>query len=273
MEFFQRANTVRLRSHHDKYLLASSDEESVYQDRHGTNKKARWSVEFVEGYHTVIRLKSCYGKYLTAAEEQYLLGVTGRKVLQTAPKKLDSSVEWEPMRDGMLVRLKTRYGNFLRANGGIPPWRNSITHDIPHRHLDWVLWEVDVVDKRPDSPKKIPRSESSETDLSSSSFHLMSNESKHEVCFKKLIVFLVDLLVFYVFSSSIYIFTTFQICRISIVLYNWWGKFVRPENDNWYLFGTQKNNWYPFELFGTQLILHGRIYLTLKMTFQYDDYH
>lgn len=110
-------------------------------------------------------------------DEPYLLGVTGQKVLQTLPTKLDSSVEWEPVRDGVLVRLKTRYGNYLRANGGIPPYRNSITHDIPHRHLDWVLWEVDVVEEMmPHSSTMVSRSESldSNFDLRSSSFQVLS---------------------------------------------------------------------------------------------------
>lgn len=147
MELFQRAKSVRLRSHHDKYLLADEDEEHVCQERNGSNRRARWTVEFVEG-HPVIRLNSCYGKYLTASNEPFLLGMTGSKVLQTVPRRLDSSVEWEPIRDGMQVKLKTRYGNFLRANGGLPPWRNSVTHDIPHRHHDWVLWDVDVVEIR-----------------------------------------------------------------------------------------------------------------------------
>ncbi|CAK9170030.1 unnamed protein product [Ilex paraguariensis] len=174
MEYFQKAKSIRLRSHHDKYLLAEEDQESVYQDRSGTIKNAKWTVEFVEGIENVIRLRSCYGKYLTATEEQVLLGVTGRKVLQTTPRKLDSSVEWEPIRDGFKVKLKTRYGNYLRANGGLPPWRNSITNDIPHRHHDWILWEVDVVEQRPESPKKVSRSESIDSDLGSSSFHLRS---------------------------------------------------------------------------------------------------
>ncbi|KAJ9187560.1 hypothetical protein P3X46_003001 [Hevea brasiliensis] len=148
MEFFHNAKAVRLRSHHDKYLHAEEDEESVSQDRSGSSKNARWYVELVPGSDTIIRLKSCYGKYLTASNNPFLLGMTGRKVLQTLPRRLDSSVEWEPIRDGTHIKLKTRYANFLRANGGLPPWRNSVTHDIPHRTAtqDWVLWHVDVVE-------------------------------------------------------------------------------------------------------------------------------
>lgn len=165
MEFFKQAKTVRLKSHHDKYLLADSDEEDVSQDRNGSSKQARWTVEFVENFDNVVRLKSCYNKCLIATEDQRLLGVTGRKVVQSLPLKLDSSVEWEPIREGVQVRLKTRYGNYLRANGGVPPWRNSVTHDIPHRHHDWILWEVDVLQKRPDEPKKVPRSDSLDDDI------------------------------------------------------------------------------------------------------------
>ncbi|CAH9083460.1 unnamed protein product [Cuscuta europaea] len=166
MEIFKKAQTVRLMSHHDKYLSADRKEESVFQCRDGSTKAAKWTVEFVEGAHFVLRLKSCYGRYLTATDEQYLLGVTGRKVLQTVPKKLDSKIEWEPVREGNLVKMKTRYGNFLRANSGIPPWRNSITHDIPHRHQDWILWQVEILEIRPDSPEKIPRSDDADDDLS-----------------------------------------------------------------------------------------------------------
>lgn len=165
MEFFKKAKSVRLKSHHDKYLLADSDQESVFQDRNGTHRAAKWTVEFVEGFDNVIRLKSCYGKYLTAMDEQYLLGVTGRQVRQTVPKKLDSKLEWEPIKEGRReVKLKTRYGNYLRANGGLPPWRNSITHDIPHRHHNWILWEVDCVETLPESPKKVPRSDDVDED-------------------------------------------------------------------------------------------------------------
>lgn len=150
MEFFTKAKSVRLLGHHDKYLLADDDGESVCQDRCGSVRQARWTVEVVEGTG-VVRLKSCYGKYLTASNVPFLLGMTGKKVLQTLPtRRLDSSLEWEPLRDGVQVRLKTRYGNFLRANGGLPPWRNSITHDIPHRTStqDWILWDVDVLEIR-----------------------------------------------------------------------------------------------------------------------------
>ncbi|KAL2253489.1 UNVERIFIED_CONTAM: hypothetical protein Sindi_0143600 [Sesamum indicum] len=148
MELFQRAKAVRLKSSHDKYLTAEEDEESVTQDRNGSSRAAKWTVEFVDHSENVIRLMSCYGKYLTASNQPFLLGMTGRKVVQTLPKRLDSSVEWEPVRDNGAVKLKTRYGQFLRANGGLPPWRNSVTHDIPHRTAtqEWILWEVHVVE-------------------------------------------------------------------------------------------------------------------------------
>eukprot|EP00262_Sarcandra_glabra_P005649 TRINITY_DN17392_c0_g1_i1.p1 TRINITY_DN17392_c0_g1~~TRINITY_DN17392_c0_g1_i1.p1 ORF type:complete len:397 (-),score=43.59 TRINITY_DN17392_c0_g1_i1:255-1304(-) len=157
MDLFQNAKAVRLRSHHNKYLFAEEDEESVCQNRKGASHNARWTVEFVEGSN-VIRLKSCYGRYLTASSMPFLLGMTGRKVLQTVPKRLDSSVEWEPVREGFQVRIKTRYGQFLRGNGGLPPWRNSVTHDIPQRTAtqDWVLWDVDIVDIIVQSPRIVP---------------------------------------------------------------------------------------------------------------------
>ncbi|KAI4339362.1 hypothetical protein MLD38_024314 [Melastoma candidum] len=154
MEFFRNAKAVRLRSHHDKYLVAEDDEETVTQERNGSSPSARWTVEYVLNSDSIIRLKSRYGKYLTASNQPFLLGMTGRKVLQTLPRRLDSSVEWEPIRDGTRIRLKTRYGNFLRANGGLPPWRNSLTHDVPYRTStqEWVLWDVDVVEIEVKSP-------------------------------------------------------------------------------------------------------------------------
>lgn len=197
MELFQTAKDVRFRSRHDKYLLAEDDEESVCQDRNGTVKNARWTVEIVENANA-LRFKSCYGKYLTASNTPFLLGMTGKKVLQTLPQKLDSSVEWEPIREGFQVRLKTRYGHFLRANGGVPPWRNSITHDIPHRTAtqDWVLWDVDVVQIRvqslPSQPPSNPlsRSDSSSSEASSK-IELVSPQAREEVWFYSFMAYLI----------------------------------------------------------------------------------
>ncbi|KAG4208635.1 hypothetical protein ERO13_A03G145700v2 [Gossypium hirsutum] len=159
MDLFLNAKAVRLRGHHDKYLVAEEDEESVSQDRNGSSKSARWTVEFVPGSENIIRLKSFYNKYLTASNQPFLLGMTGRKVIQSLPRRLDSSVEWEPIKVGSQAKLKTRYHNFLRANGGLPPWRNSVTHDIPHRTAtqDWVLWDVDIVEIQVQSPGSGPR--------------------------------------------------------------------------------------------------------------------
>ncbi|VAI38302.1 unnamed protein product [Triticum turgidum subsp. durum] len=126
MELFAHAKAVRLKSRHDKFLYADEDELHVTQDRNGSSPSARWTVEPVPHAPGAVRLRSRYGRYLAASTEPFLLGMT--------------SVEWEPVRDGFQVRLKSRAGGvrgggdkYLRANGGVPPWRNSVTHDVPHR--------------------------------------------------------------------------------------------------------------------------------------------
>ncbi|RZR96306.1 hypothetical protein BHM03_00025297 [Ensete ventricosum] len=152
MELFDRAKAVRLRGRHGKYLMAGEDEEHVIQSRQGSHHAACWGVEFVDGDRT-LRLRSCYGRFLAATSEHFLLGATGKKVIQApaAGSRHDSSLEWEPVRDGFQVKLKSYSGHFLRANGGVPPWRNSVTHDVPHRTAtqDWVLWDVDIVQIHP----------------------------------------------------------------------------------------------------------------------------
>jgi hypothetical protein len=146
MDLFRNAKVVRLRSHHDKYLVAEEDEESVIQSRNGSSRNALWTVELVPNSQSVICLKSCYDKYLTASNERFLLGATGRKVVQTS---LESSLGWEPIRgEGTRVKLKTQFGKFLKANGGVPPWRNSVTHDDPVvTSTHNTIWDVDVVDQ------------------------------------------------------------------------------------------------------------------------------
>lgn len=150
MEFFNKTKVVRLRSHLEKYLYAENDEETVRQSRNGTSRKAQWTIELVEGNSHVIHLKSCFGKYLTASDEPYLLGLTGNKVLLTDPiHYYDNSIEWEPRTDGFQVKLKAKSGGkYLRANGATLPWRNSITHDIPYRTATQycILWDVEAVD-------------------------------------------------------------------------------------------------------------------------------
>ncbi|KAI5662024.1 hypothetical protein M9H77_21347 [Catharanthus roseus] len=151
MELFEKAQTIRLRSYNDKYLIAGEDEETVYQDRNNSTKNSLWTVELVAG-RDVIRLKSCYGKYLTATNIPFPPKVTGKRVIQSLPSNQDASIfEWEPIRDGFQVKLKTLWGNYLRPNGGLPPWRNSITHDIVvipqwNRSQEKILWDVEVAE-------------------------------------------------------------------------------------------------------------------------------
>ncbi|KMZ70841.1 hypothetical protein ZOSMA_192G00190 [Zostera marina] len=151
MEISKNAKIIRLRSHHEKFLAADDDKETVGQERYGSTRRAKWEVEQHGDPNDVVslvRLKSCYGLYLTASNTPFLLGASGHKVLQTKPQRLDSSIQWELIKEGRQFKLKTRYGNFLRANAGLPPWRNSVTHHIPHRSCtqDWLLWDIDILE-------------------------------------------------------------------------------------------------------------------------------
>jgi hypothetical protein len=157
MDFFENAKTVRLKSHHGKYLLADDDHNAVSQDRDISSKGVLWTVEIVPGSGT-IRLKSYYGKYLTASDHAFLLGMTGKKVLQSFASKADSALEWEPIAEGNFVKLKARNGNYLRANGGVPPWRNSVTHDVPVTSAtqEWIFWKVDIMENKDPDPELAP---------------------------------------------------------------------------------------------------------------------
>uniref|UniRef100_M4D7E4 DUF569 domain-containing protein n=1 Tax=Brassica campestris TaxID=3711 RepID=M4D7E4_BRACM len=63
------------------------------------------------------------------------------------PIQLDSSVEWEPVREGSKIMLRTRNGKYLRANSGPPPLRKSVTHNKRHSATqESISWEVDIVE-------------------------------------------------------------------------------------------------------------------------------
>ncbi|MED6110235.1 hypothetical protein PIB30_041108 [Stylosanthes scabra] len=152
MEYFNKAKSVKLRSHLGKYLIADVDGEGLYQSRKSSAKSATWEVELVEGKSHSIRLKSCYGGYLKATDTAFLLGMTGNRVVQSEMDAAGSSwkYEWEPRKEGLSnhVKLRSWCGTYLRGNGGTPPWRNSVTHDDPHSSTthSWILWTVEVVD-------------------------------------------------------------------------------------------------------------------------------
>ena len=121
----------------------------VSQSKNGSVRNAEWDVEFHEKDASVIKLKSCYGCYLDASNEPFLLGMTGNKVLQmklVGSESDSSKILWKPEKQGFGVKLVTQAGNYLRANGGIPPWRDSVTHDTLHRMTqDWLTWYVDPI--------------------------------------------------------------------------------------------------------------------------------
>lgn len=150
MELFTKGNGVKLRSHLDKFLVADDDQETIRQSRKGDSRRAVWTVETVVDKPNLIRLRSCHGTYLTASNKPLLLGMTGEKVTQTpsSNKPMDWQTQWEPERDGFSVKLKSWCGKWMRANGGTPPWRNSVTHDEPHtlKTKNWLIWDVITVD-------------------------------------------------------------------------------------------------------------------------------
>lgn len=190
MEVFRCASVVKLRSgHRDQCLWQDDDHLSVAQKRDQVNpaqldKTLLWKVELVDqpgdddhevaGGNTAptIRLKSENGFYLKASERRFLLGATGRKVTQEVIlSRVDASCEWEPSEvindniagssnaggvgDGdeqsRFVKLRSkRYSTFLRANGGLPPYTNTVTHDVPWlgNTQKSIIWEVEVVEFR-----------------------------------------------------------------------------------------------------------------------------
>ncbi|KAF3455685.1 hypothetical protein FNV43_RR00327 [Rhamnella rubrinervis] len=146
MKMFHNGMVVKLQSYHEKYLHAVDDQTSVIQGDNVATNNVKWRVESVPGSDTLIRLKSCYGKYLAASDEPFLVGFTGFQVHQTPPSGCpNSSIDWEPIRGGnQVVQLKnSRFSTFLRANNRSPPWRYSVTHKLPlgssTKRLDWNL--------------------------------------------------------------------------------------------------------------------------------------
>ncbi|XP_051117576.1 uncharacterized protein LOC127242181 [Andrographis paniculata] len=156
MDLFGKAKSVRLMSYNDRYLTADGDQQTVTHTSHRESSSTIWTVEMMEDENDFIRLKSCHGTYLTASSSPFLPGVTGKKVIQTEMESssyCDPAPKWQPLRDGMQVRLRSFCGNYLRPNGGLPPWRGSVTHDVPHRPKtrDKLLWDVEVVEKSADN--------------------------------------------------------------------------------------------------------------------------
>lgn len=78
------------------------------------------------------------------------------------------------------MNLKTQDGKFLRANGNNPPYRDSVTHDIPWVGQDLILWDVEVVENMPEQlpqPKLDDQLESLKSRSSSGSNHQRMSHS------------------------------------------------------------------------------------------------
>jgi hypothetical protein len=178
MELFKKSKTVRLKSHHGKFLCADDDESTVSQTRDTSKPNVLWTVELDPYDPTILKLKSCFGNYLTATNVPFLLGMTGKKVLQLKLIDPDSAVTWVPIKEDFSVKLKSRSGSYLRANTKVPPWRNSVTHDVPHRSVthNWILWEVEPMENDFMDSKLPQKSEVANKDSLSSDLPALSTE-------------------------------------------------------------------------------------------------
>ncbi|GFQ02946.1 hypothetical protein PHJA_002438400 [Phtheirospermum japonicum] len=163
--------------------------------------KSRWTVEFMHGKHDIICLMSTHGLYPIAVEEPFLLAMMREKILQTLPEKMmDGTVEWEPVKEGLNVKLMTSSEKFLRANGAAPPWRISIMHNVPQwmATQSWVLWVVDIiVISVSDGPSSCPKSDCS----SPASRSIFSSFANDYLCSRGGVVILPHQLLF-LFSSK-----------------------------------------------------------------------
>lgn len=148
MDLLIKTGAVKLRSHLEKFLVGDDDNETVRQSRNGSSQRAIWVVELCSDNREAVRFKNLSsGLYLTASDSQFLLGMTGKRVLQLSIFD-PTRVEWEPISDGFQLKFRsTKEGKYLRANGGTPPWRNSVTHDSPLTGgtTSWILWDVEPV--------------------------------------------------------------------------------------------------------------------------------
>lgn len=195
MEFFNK-KAIRLKSHLNKYLVACDDQESVRQSRKGSSHKATWLVYPANHAGDLIRLKSCYGKYLSASDSAFLLGMTGNKVVQKTPENdVEFSIDWQPERDGYQVKLKGFGGGYLRANGGTPPWRNGVTHDSLHDSpfaagaiQNWILWSVEEVAMSGENFNRLSSGDFSGTEDGGSPVSIISARSSPRFYSKKVCI-------------------------------------------------------------------------------------
>ncbi|CAH9090771.1 unnamed protein product [Cuscuta europaea] len=146
MEHLENAKVIRLKEYKKgKFLVADKDQKTLRRGGNGSSQNALWTVEMVaEGTHRYLRLKSCHGKYLTASNMPLLPRGRCQKVVQSLPDRLNSATEWEMEGEGV-VRLRTRYGQFLKQYGGVMPWRHSLVHNGHAKRS--ALWEIQVVDQ------------------------------------------------------------------------------------------------------------------------------
>ncbi|KAK4347769.1 hypothetical protein RND71_034108 [Anisodus tanguticus] len=136
MGHLEKAKPIHLKTHNGKYLIASKDEKSVRQSRDGSAVNALWSVEFLDGQH-YLRLESCYGKYLTASNVPLLPKTAYETVFRN---RMGVRIRWIVIPNSPKDAIRPFLETLWRNN----PWRNIVTHDVPHRKKS--LWEIEIME-------------------------------------------------------------------------------------------------------------------------------
>ncbi|CAL9093412.1 unnamed protein product [Musa textilis] len=131
MEFLEGVATVQLQSCHETYLVVDEDSHRVTLRSDRFSDGAWWTVVItnVDGQQR-LRLKSFYGRYLAPHPTDASV-IYGRKVFLD---NLGLDVNWEPVREGIDVRLKCHFDQFLRADSDSLRWCESGT--VPGRSED-----------------------------------------------------------------------------------------------------------------------------------------
>ncbi|CAL9075326.1 uncharacterized protein LOC135636387 [Musa acuminata AAA Group] len=184
MEFFTGASVVRLVSFYGMYLMANEDEKHVSLSKPDASDNALWNVEIVnrDRNYPRVRLRSYVNCYLApdASKRRCFHGIfKDQNVFQEHRDGRRILAEWHPVREGLFVRLRCSFGDYLRGRVGHLIFPNSVMVDRPsgeHMGLSY-LWEVHII-RLDEPPPRRPLSQAAEPSGASSSMAAIPSSSE-----------------------------------------------------------------------------------------------